>query len=97
MAGIAVEFWSLTEKPPSEPGPQMAKNRLLARAITSTDIKDLLAILVRPLSQGPLQLSPSGDQLLSKEARASFPVIDGRPDLRKGAATGLFDPDNKNL
>jgi uncharacterized protein YbaR (Trm112 family) len=41
----------------------------------------LLAILVCPLTRGPLRYDPAARELISDEARLAYPVRDGVPVL----------------
>ena len=52
----------------------------------SDPISELLTIAVCPLSYANLYLSNDGQKLLSRETQSSFPIIDGRPDLRRQSA-----------
>ena len=40
---------------------------------------ELLAILVCPLTRGPLRYDPAAGELISDEARLAYPVRDGVP------------------
>jgi len=55
------------------------------------ELHDLLAIVVCPISHGPLQLLPDGKGVASKQAMVRFPVINGQLDLRRQAAQPLLD------
>jgi len=49
-------------------------------------ISELLAVAVCPLSHASLHVSADGKKLLSRETQSSFPIINGRPDLRRQSA-----------
>ena len=55
------------------------------------EIHDLLAIVVCPISHGPLQLLPDGNGVASKQAMVRFPIVNGQLDLRLQAAQPLLD------
>ena len=40
---------------------------------------ELLAILVCPLTRGPLRYDPEAEELISEEAQLAYPVRDGVP------------------
>ena len=40
---------------------------------------ELLAILVCPLTRGPLRYDPAAEELISDEAQLAYPVRDGVP------------------
>ena len=40
---------------------------------------ELLAILVCPLTRGPLRYDPAAEELISEEAQLAYPVRDGVP------------------
>lgn len=54
----------------------------------------LLAILVCPVTKGPLIYKKSQNELISKSARLAYPVRDGIPVLLEEEARKL-DPDEK--
>ena len=55
------------------------------------EIHDLLAIVVCPISHGPLQRLPDGNGVASKQAMVRFPIVNGQLDLRLQAAQPLLD------
>jgi len=54
----------------------------------------LLAILVCPVTKGPLVYKKDQNELISKSARLAYPVRDGIPVLLEDEARKL-DPDEK--
>jgi uncharacterized protein len=54
----------------------------------------LLAILVCPVTKGPLIYKKAQNELISKSARLAYPVRDGIPVLLEEDARKL-DPDEK--
>lgn len=53
--------------------------------------KQLLDILVCPITKGPLRLSADRQELISVSARLAYPVRDGIPVLLEGEARTLSD------
>ena len=51
----------------------------------------LIALLVCPLTKGPLYYDPEQRELISTAARLAFPVRDGLPVLLKSEARILTD------
>ena len=56
----------------------------------SMDTK-LLALLVCPVTKGPLEWHPEQQELLSRSARLAYPVRDGIPVLLENEARPLTD------
>lgn len=54
----------------------------------------LLAILVCPVTKGPLIYKKTQNELISKSARLAYPIRDGIPVLLEDEARKL-DPDEK--
>ena len=57
---------------------------------STRELHDLLAIVVCPISHGPLQLLPDGKEVASKQAMVRFPIVNGLLDLRLKAAQPLL-------
>ena len=51
----------------------------------------LLALLVCPVTQGPLEFDAARQELLSRSARLAYPVRDGIPILLENEARTLSD------
>ena len=51
----------------------------------------LLALLVCPLTKGPLEFDAQRQELLSRSARLAYPVRDGIPILLENEARTLSD------
>ena len=51
----------------------------------------LLAILVCPVTKGPLEFDAARQELLSRSARLAYPVRDGIPILLENEARTLSD------
>jgi len=49
----------------------------------------LLALLVCPITKGPLRYDPAAQELISEKAGLAFPVRDGIPIMLPDEARGL--------
>lgn len=59
--------------------------------------KTLLDILVCPVSQTPLQLNESSNELISKASGLAYPIRDGIPVLLQEEARQLSDEELQAL
>ena len=53
----------------------------------------LLAVLICPLSKGPLRYDAGAQELISERARLAYPIRDGIPILLPDEARELTDDD----
>lgn len=53
--------------------------------------KKLLALLVCPITKGPLEYDRERNELLSRSARLAYPIRDGIPVLLEEQARALTD------
>jgi hypothetical protein len=53
--------------------------------------KKLLALIVCPVTKGPLEYGPEHNELLSRSARLAYPIRDGIPVLLEEQARALTD------
>ena len=60
----------------------------MAQKSTSVDPK-LLAILVCPLTKGPLQYDRENQELISEQAKLAYPIRDGIPIMLADEARPL--------
>lgn len=57
--------------------------------------KDLIELLVCPVSRGELVLSESGDELISEKAQLAFPIQNGVPVLIADEARALTENESE--